>query len=93
MTPYAGSAWPLLRLPQMPLLGILVFGTGLTKGLTISSLKCRKLYLDPDLGFSRKQSEIKIIEFITGSNSLLLMSHMSFGAGGISERNIRCLDI
>ncbi len=93
MTPYAGPAWPLLRLPQMPLLEILASGTSLTKVLTISSLHRRKLYLDPDLGFSRKKSEIKRMDFITGLNALLLMRHISFGAGGISEWNIRCLDI
>ncbi len=59
----------------------------------ISSLHCRKLYSDLDLSFDRKQSEIKKMDFITSSNSLLLMRHMSFGVGGISERNIGCLDI
>ena len=93
MTLYAGPAWPLLHLPQMPLLGILASGAALTKALTISSLHRRKLYSDPNLDFGRKQSEIKRIDFISGSNALLLTRHMSFGAGGISERNIGYLDI
>ncbi len=33
------------------------------------------------------------MDFIAGLNVLLLMKHMLFGAGGILERNIECLDI
>ncbi len=77
----------------MPWLKILAFGAGLIKVLTILSLHCRKLYSDPNLGFGRRQSEIKRMDFIVGSNVLLLMRHMSFGAGGILERNIEYLDI
>ncbi len=77
----------------MLLLKILASGAGLTKTLIISSLYYQKLYLDLDLGFGRKQSEIKRIDFIISSNVLLLMGQILFGAGEISEKNIRCLDI
>ena len=77
----------------MSLLEILVSGASLTKALTTLSLYCQKLYSDPNLGFGRKQSKIKKMDFITGSNTLLLTRYMLFGAGGISEKNIGCLDI
>lgn len=77
----------------MPWLKILVSSNSLTKVLTISFLYYQKLYSDLDLGFDRSQFKIKKMDFITGSNILLLIRHMLFRASGILERNIKYLDI
>lgn len=65
----------------------------LRKADIILFLHCRKLFLELNLGFGRRQFEIKRIDFIINFNILLLIRYILFGANKILEKNIICLSI